>query len=221
MIPALRRAALVILLTGAVAGAAAWVVFFSPLLGVREIEVTGGSAALAERVRAAAGVPTGTPLAAVDLGEVERRVRGVLEVESARVARGWPGTLRISVVERTPIAVIPAGDRVLVVDRFGVVLGRVANAPRLPVLRGGPDPGDPAVRAALSVLHALPPGLAARVAEVRAPSAKSITLRLADGRTVLWGDARHAAQKSRNLASALSKPGTFYDVSSPRVVTVK
>ena len=72
MIPALRRAALVILLTGAVAGAAAWVVFFSPLLGVREIEVTGGSAALAERVRAAAAELVGQRLDAIGAAGQQR-----------------------------------------------------------------------------------------------------------------------------------------------------
>lgn len=232
---AVRRAALAALLAAAVVGAATWVVFHSPVLGVREIEVIGNPRVPAEWLRTAAGVRPGTPLANVDLDEVERRVRAVREVESARVERVWPGTLRISVVERVPVAVVPmaaaaggeagVGETSAVVDRFGVILWQAAVVPpRLPVLRvQRPAPEDPATRAALTVLgavrDALPDGV--RVSEVRAPSPKSITLKLADGRTVLWGDAGRAAEKARVLAAALGQPGTFYDVSTPRVVTVK
>ncbi|WP_433497006.1 cell division protein FtsQ/DivIB [Sphaerimonospora sp. CA-214678] len=240
-----RRTALAVLLMAAVVGAATWVVFHSPVLGVRQVEIIGNAVVSAQTLRAAAGVPAGTPLANVDVDEVGSRVRAVTEVESARVEREWPGTLLITVVERTPVAVVPvaepAGERsaggspaeggktngsrtievYAIVDRFGVILDRVAVAPpRFPVLRvQRPDPGDPALRAALAVLEALPDDL--RVNEVRVPSVRSITLKLADGRTVLWGDAGRAAEKGRALAAALAEPGTFYDVTSPRVVTIK
>ncbi|MFC0860974.1 cell division protein FtsQ/DivIB [Sphaerimonospora cavernae] len=241
-----RRTALAALLMAGVVGAATWVVFSSSVLGVRQVEIIGNTGVPAETLRAAAGVPAGTPLANVDVDEVGRRLRAVVEVESARVEREWPGTLRISVVERTPVAVVPLTEpstngapengaseigasengaavagMSAVVDRFGVILERVAVAPpRLPVLRvQHPAPGDPAMRAALAVLGALPDDV--RVSEVRVPSVRSITLSLADGRTVLWGDAGHAAEKGRALAAALERPGTFFDVSTPRVVTVK
>ncbi|GAA0359399.1 hypothetical protein GCM10009530_05890 [Microbispora corallina] len=220
---AVRRTALAVLLSGGVVGAATWVVFFSPVLGVREVEVTGNTRIPAEQVRAAAGVRTGTPLATVDLGAVEGRVSALRAVESARVARGWPGTLRIDVVERVPAAAVPAGALTDVIDRYGVVLEQVPVAPpRLPVLRvqrAAAD--DPATRSALAVLRALPADLLDRLREVRAPSPDSITLRLTDGRTVVWGDAGRAAEKARVLVAVLPKPGKTYDVSSPRVVTVR
>lgn len=229
---AVRRTALAVLLMAAVVGAATWVVFHSPVLGVRHVEIVGNIVVSAETLRAAAAVRTGTPLATVDADEVGSRVRAVTEVESARVEREWPGTLRITVVERTPVAVVPVADGppangsrtnevYAIVDRFGVTLDRVAVAPpRFPVLRvRRPDPGDPELRAALAVLEALPDDL--RVNEVRVPSVRSITLKLTDGRTVLWGDAGLAAEKGRALAAALAEPGTVYDVTSPRVVTVK
>ncbi len=246
-----RRTALAVLLMAAVVGAATWVVFHSPVLGVRQVEIIGNTVVSAQTLRAAAAVRAGTPLATVDVDEVGSRVRAVTEVESARVEREWPGTLLITVVERTPVAVVPvaepaahgtaaderpadgsaangsatnearASEVYAIVDRFGVILDRVAVAPpRFPVLRvQRPDPGDPALRAALAVLEALPDDL--RVNEVRVPSVRSITLKLADGRTVLWGDAGRAAEKGRALAAALAEPGTFYDVTSPRVVTIK
>ncbi|WP_169944842.1 FtsQ-type POTRA domain-containing protein [Microbispora sp. H11081] len=220
---AVRRSALATLLTGGVVGVATWVVFFSPVLGVREVEVTGNSRIPAEQVRQAAGVRTGTPLATVDLAAVERRLRAMVTVESASVDRGWPGTLRVSVVERVPAAAVPLGETTAVVDRYGVVLQQVTVAPpRLPVLRvqrAAAD--DPATRAGLTVLRALPESVLERLREVRVPSPRSITLKLTDGRTVTWGDAGRSAQKGRVLLAALAKPGTSYDVSSPQVVTVR
>ncbi|MBP2702343.1 FtsQ-type POTRA domain-containing protein [Microbispora sp. RL4-1S] len=197
--------------------------FFSPVLGVREVAIAGNSRIPAEQLRQAAGVRAGTPLATVDLGEVERRVGAVRAVESARVERNWPGTLRVTVVERTPVAAVPQGATTAVVDRYGVVLQQVAVAPPgLPVLRvqrAGID--DLATRAALAVLRTLPPEVRDRVSEVRAPSPGNVTLRLSDGRAVVWGDSRHGPDKARVLLAVLAKPGHTYDVSSPQVVTVK
>ncbi|WP_327045126.1 FtsQ-type POTRA domain-containing protein [Microbispora sp. NBC_01189] len=220
---AVRRSALATLLTGGVVGVATWVVFFSPVLGVREVEITGNGRVPAEELREAAGVRTGTPLATVDLAGVEGRVRALRAVESATAGRVWPGTLRISVVERVPAAVVPLGVETAVIDRYGVVLQQVTVAPpRLPVLRverAAAD--DPATRAGLTVLRALPADLLDRLRELRAPSPRSITLKLTDGRSVTWGDAGDSARKGRVLLAALAKPGKSYDVSSPGLVTVR
>lgn len=220
---AVRRSALATLLTGGVVGVATWVVFFSPVLGVRDVEITGNNRIPAEQLRQAVAVRTGTPLATVDLAGVEQRLRAMRAVESATVDRGWPGTLRVSVVERVPAAAVPMGGTTAVVDRYGVVLQQVTVAPpRLPVLRvqrAAVD--DAATRAGLTVLRALPDSVLQRLRELRVPTPRSITLKLTDGRTVLWGDAGRSAQKGRVLLAALAKPGTSYDVSSPQVVTVK
>lgn len=220
---AVRRSALATLLTGGVVGVATWVVFFSPVLGVRDVEITGNNRIPAEQLRQAVAVRTGTPLATVDLAGVEQRLRAMRAVESATVDRGWPGTLRVSVVERVPAAAVPIGGTTAVVDRYGVVLQQVTVAPpRLPVLRvqrAAVD--DAATRAGLTVLRALPDSVLQRLRELRVPTPRSITLKLTDGRTVLWGDAGRSTQKGRVLLAALAKPGTSYDVSSPQVVTVK
>jgi cell division protein FtsQ len=211
------------LLAGGVVGSATWVVFFSSIFGVRHVVVTGNATVSAEEVRRVAGIPAGTPMATVDLGEVDRRIAGLRAVESVRSDRSWPGTLRVAIVERTPLAAVPTGGRTAVVDRFGVVLETVDVAPpRLPVLRVQRlGQADPATRTALKVLATLPADVLRRVREVRAPSGQWVSLRLSDGRTVIWGDAERPVEKARVLKTLLRTPAASYDVSSPDVVTVK
>ncbi|SDG81656.1 cell division protein FtsQ [Sinosporangium album] len=217
------RTAFVALLTVGVVGTAAWLVFFSPVLGVSEVQIVGNVTIPKERVREAADVADQEPLATLDLAEIESRVLEIKQLESARIERGWPGTLRISVVERRAVAALPYGGAFALVDRHGVVMGIEQRAPaKLPVLRvSAPRPGDPATAAALAVIRALPEELGRRVKEVRAPSAESVSLVLGDGREVVWGGADRAEDKVRVVTGLLRKPYDVYDVSSPDVVAVK
>jgi cell division protein FtsQ len=223
MSPARWRVLFPAALAAGVLGAAAWVVLFSSVLGVREVVVTGNAVLGADEVRRAAAVPDGEPMARVDLDEVRDRVAALRQVESAAVERGWPRTLRIRVVERTPVAAVPLGGRAALVDRYGVVVELRGSAPAgLPVLRvGRPGPGDPATREALRVLTGLPADLAGRLREVSAPGPASVTLLLADGRTVVWGGADRGTAKARILLTLLRQPGERYDVSSPDVAVVR
>ncbi|MEU4832773.1 FtsQ-type POTRA domain-containing protein [Streptosporangium sp. NPDC023615] len=217
------RPAVLFLLTVAVVGIAAWLVFFSPVLGVREIQVAGNAGLSAEQVRRAAQVVGGMPLATVDVAEVRARVAAIPQVESVKVSRTWPDTLRVEIVEREPVATVPTGGRSALMDRHGVVIEvRDVAPPILPVLRVvRPGPRDPATMAGLTVITALPGDLARRVAEVLAPSAETVSLRLKDGRSIVWGGGDRPADKAKILVTLLERRADSYDVSSPDVVTVK
>ncbi|WP_397559402.1 cell division protein FtsQ/DivIB [Spongiactinospora sp. 9N601] len=217
------RVVLVLVLFAAVVGCATWIVFFSSVLGLREIKVVGNLTVPSEQIQRAAGVPEGHPLATVDLGGVRGRVLGIRQIESAAVERTWPGTLRIAIVERRPVAVLPVAGKAALVDKYGVVTEvRSVGSPRLPLLRvNRPSPEDPSTRAALAVIVSLPATLAPKVAEVRATGPEAVSLRLGDGRTVVWGGPDRARQKARILMTLLKKPADSYDVSSPEVVTVE
>lgn len=201
---------------------AIWVVGFTGVLGVRQVTVTGVRALSADQVRAAAGVPDGRPLARVDTGAVAGRVRGLAGVERVAVTRSWPGTLRITVTERRGVALADRGDALWLVDPDGVVFQRLSDHPKLPILRISPvGPDNAEVRAALTAVTALPPGLLAHVSEVRAPTAEQVTLYLSGNRTVRWGGADDSKAKASVLTALLSRPGTYYDVSTPSVVSVR
>ncbi|MFC6087205.1 cell division protein FtsQ/DivIB [Sphaerisporangium aureirubrum] len=217
------RTGLAVLLFCAVVAAAAWLVFFSPVLGVRKVAVSGNHGLSAEEVRRAAAVPPQQPLAAVDVEGVRRRVAALRQVESVTVERAWPSTLRIRLDERVPLAALPVPGGAAVVDRHAVVIEtREATPVGLPVLRVGSfGPDDPATTAALAVVRGLPWELSRRVQEVRATTGRDVSLRLADGRTIMWGDAERTRDKARVAIALLERPGDAYDVSTPDVVTVK
>ncbi|WP_344578308.1 cell division protein FtsQ/DivIB [Nonomuraea roseoviolacea] len=217
------RTALLVLLTVGVVGVAAWLVFFSPALGVRSVEIVGNLTVPQDRVKEKAAVPSLHPLATVDLEGVEARVLTLPQLATAKAERVWPGTLRIRVTERRPVASLPVGGRAALVDAHGVVIEVRDLAPAwLPVLKvDRPAAGDPATMAALKVVQSLPGSLAGKVRQVSATTAEGVSLELTDGRTVFWGGAERGEEKARILARVLGRKADVYDVSSPDVVTLK
>ena len=96
------------------------VLYFTPLMSARAVVVTGLSEVTQDEVVAAAEVVPGTPLLQVDTDAVAERVAGIRRVASVRVQRQYPSTLRVTVVERTPIVVRDYPDGVHLFDRDGV-----------------------------------------------------------------------------------------------------
>ncbi|WP_219470603.1 cell division protein FtsQ/DivIB [Nonomuraea rhizosphaerae] len=221
------RNAFLVLLTAGVVGTAVWLIFFSPVLGVRSIDIVGNVTVPAERIQREAGVPQLHPLATVDLADVETRVLRIRQLASAKVDRVWPGTLKIEVVEREPVAQLDTGaagsGKIALIDKEGVVVElKSVTQPGLPILKlDRPGAGDPATMAALKVIQSLPADLAAKVRLVRASTPEGVTLELADGRSVVWGGADRGEDKARILTSLLRRKASVYDVSSPDVVTLK
>jgi cell division protein FtsQ len=203
-------------------GAAAAVVYATPLLGVAHVRVEGAVIARPEDVRAAAALAPGTPLARVDTAAVARRVSRLAPVARAIVLRQWPDTVVVRVVERTAVAAVPAGAGYDLVDGSGVVFRTATGPGDLPVVRvAAPGPGDASTRAALSVLGSLTPTLRAQLVALVAEAPTRVRLELRAGRSVIWGDASDNETKSRVATSLLSRPGRVIDVSAPGVVTVR
>jgi cell division protein FtsQ len=198
------------------------VLYFTPLMSARSLVVTGTGAVTREQVLDAAQVRLDTPLLQIDTDAVADRVAGIRGVASARVQREYPSTLRITIAERIPLVVKDFPDGPHLFDRDGVDFATAPPPPGLPYLDvDNPGPADPPTRAALEVMTALRPEVVAQVSRVAAPSVASITLTLADGRTVLWGTTDRTDEKSDKLTALLTQPGRVYDVSSPDLPTVK
>jgi cell division protein FtsQ len=196
--------------------------YFTPIMSVRNLVVDGLQAVPRDEVVAAVAVPTGTPLLQVDTDKVANRVATIRRVASVRVQREYPSSLRVTVVERVPVAVKDLPDGTHLFDRDGVDFATAPPPPGVAYLDvDNPGPRDPPTKAALQVLTALRPEVAGQVGRVAAPSIASITLTLSDGRVVIWGTTDRTDEKAEKLAALLTRPGHTYDVSSPDLPTVK
>ena len=225
--PSRWKAVCVTLLVLGLLGTVAWVLLGSRLLVVRNVEVSGTKLAPRDRIVATAGIRLGLPMARLGTGAVQARLEKLREVESATVERRWPATVRIVVRERVPVAVVRRAGRYYQLDRHGVTVVDGPSRPQgLPSLSSAsPGPTDAPTLAALRVLEGLPDRLRARVTGVEAPSQESVTLRMAGGRTVVWGSAERGAEKARLVEalqrSAAGRYARTIDVSSPEVVTTR
>ena len=99
-------------------------------LAVREIVVEGTAATTPEAVRAVLQSYLGRNLVELALDEVAAAATKDPWVKQASVKRILPGTLRITVTERTPGALALLGGSVYVVDDGGIVMGPAG--PELP-----------------------------------------------------------------------------------------
>jgi cell division protein FtsQ len=202
-----------------------------PLLAVRDVRVDGAATLPAEQVRQAAGVEPGTPLLQVDVVAAQAGVAELPQVASVEVTRGWPSSVVITVVERTPVAVVEDAGRRTLVDAEGVLFDTISGAPPAGVVAldvAAPGPEDPATDAALSAIGALPGEIRARVVEVVAESDRSVRLELDDGTGVLWGTGDQAAEKASVLTALLQQieagtvePADTLDVSAPGAVVLR
>ena len=194
-----------------------WVVWFSPLLSVREVRVLGAVDVPAGSVLEAAAAPPGQPLARVDVAGVTERVAALPRVASVEVRRGWPSVLVVVVTERTPIAVVPGGSTFAYLDATGASFGSVRRAPQgFPVVSATTDD---ALQSATAVVDALPASLRAVVAKVTAGTHDDVVLTLTSGPTVRWGSVEQSDRKAAVLAALLRVKAASYDVSAPDLPT--
>lgn len=211
------RYVLALLLVLALLGTSIHLVFFSTRLQVKRVEVVGNSLLSDGRLREVADVPVGEQLALVDLGRADARVGSLAEVESVDVTRTWPDAVRISVVERTAVAVVELAGRLRGLDADGVVFREYRSVPRqMPRVRPGSDAGTDALREAATVVSALPADLVTRVDHVEVATVDQITLVMRDQRQVLWGSAEESELKAQVVDKLLAaQKAPYYDVSVP------
>lgn len=188
------------------------------LIAVRGIKVVGVKSITATQVLTAAQIDEGGPMAALNTGAAAARVQKIPQVASAHVTKDWPGTVVITVTERTAAALVPDAHGYEVVDGGGVVFGQVSGVTKgLPVITvSAPAKADQVVPGALAALRALPASVARQISAITASDPYAITLRFTDGATVNWGGGDDAVDKARDLVALLRiGGGRHYDVSAP------
>jgi cell division protein FtsQ len=153
----------------------------SSLLAVRTIDVTGASRLTTERVIARAHIDGSTNALWLDERAVERRLERHPWISKAFVSVALPSTVRISIVERTPMAVATNRFGELYIAADGTSLGRANDDAGLPLIESaGRD-------AAAAALAAMPVAVRSAVESVEYRDDGSLEVRLHDGVTVAYG----------------------------------
>jgi cell division protein FtsQ len=199
----------------------------SSLAGVREVEVTGSTSSEEPRVRAALDA------AARDMTTLhvrEEALRSAVarfsSVAGLRVETDFPHTLRIRVLEHTPVAVLVSGDREIAASGDGLLLRGVVADGDMPVIRmdavpAGDRVGNANTRTALTLAATAPDALRRRIDRLWT-GPKGMMLALVDGPDLIFGDASDARRKwlaaSRVLADESSAGATYLDVRIPERV---
>jgi cell division protein FtsQ len=204
------------------------IAIFSPLLALRDIQVEGTSRIEKADVIAAIDGQLGTPLALLDNQRIVTELSDFALIRSFVTETVPPGTLVIHIVEREPVAVIPAGERFALVDPAGVVVRTMTERPaELPLIgvEGEAKAGNVAFDSAVEVLIALPEDLLARVDTVTASTKDDVTFEFrGKGQKVVWGSVELSAQKARVLDTLLALKNASsvkkYDVRAPESVVI-
>ncbi len=210
-----------------------WLALHSRLFAARVVTVVGAVHTPVAEIVAAAGLSDHPPL--VDVGAAA--VAGVERlpwISQATVSREWPDGVRITVVERTPVATAEersGPDPWALVDRTGRVLALQAQPQAgLPRVRGPGTPGRPGstavgLRAALRVVTSLPAAFAGQVDRVDEDHDGDVTLSLTSALTVYLGSTDQLAQKYEDVAAILAAAdltsGSTIDVAAPATPVVQ
>ncbi len=221
MTPVRRRLLYLVLVVVVVIGLGVGAVF-SPFLAVDRVVVVGADGREVE-VLDKADIKIGTPLLIGSISGATERVAELSWVADARLDKKLPGTARIIVKKRVPVAFVKGPDGAIgLVDASGIVIETAAAAPvGIPEIKTpGPVPAVGAVvdaPEAAKVAAALGP-LAARVAYLVVVD-KMVTLYLTTGPEVRFGGLDRLGEKVRATEATLGAIGTsgfnYLDVRVP------
>ncbi len=202
-------AAVVLLVWGALAATRA------PMFRVDSIQTTGGRHLDRAAILKIAAIPPSATLPWLPASAIERRLERNAWVEKAQVSRDYPSTVRITIKERRPVAVVDAGGTDLwVVSTDGHWLGRrSAEESGVVVVR---DVGEvkPAVGArvvskellnAVKVATGLSPQLRAMTRAISAPTVDKTAVITNEDVEIYIGAATQLAAKDRLIREILRR----------------
>ncbi len=218
-----RRRLLVLGIVVVVLVAIAYGVSRSPLLAVDTLRVRGASHLTTAQVLDAADIHEGDAMLWLDTTAAVDGMDALPYVRDASVHREWPGTVRITVHERTPASWIDAPGGKALVDRTGHVLETVEAAPPgMPQLLGAkvvPPPGGTVDAVGAARVAGALTGLVATATTSVEATDHGILLHLAVGSEVRMGEATRIGVKIRAALAVLeatqASPPSYVDVSVP------
>lgn len=200
------------------------VAWFSPLLSLQKVQVSGSRLLDSDKVsNFVLDDQGGRPLPQVRPGSVEDAVlKEFPKAEAASVHYSGPRALKIEITDRTPVIAIKGESAYRLYDSEAVDLGTVDTAPKkLTVLSGGGhQPDRETVSAVIRFMGELRPELRRQLVTIEAKDAMNLKGRLDTGKqkaTVVFGDSSDSSLKVRTAAQLAAEGRTEIDVSVPSV----
>lgn len=196
--------------------------WFSPLLAVKNINVHGTKLATSQSVRDRLEPLKGTPLPQVSSDRVLGLLKDDPTVQDVVVQAQTPATLDVQVIEYVPVAVMRDGksENLVASDGHSLVPATEKNSEALPVIEMSAGKQDPEVFEAITtVLGELRAEVRGELSSATARTIDSVQLKLNDGRTIIWGSSDDGVKKAAVLEALLTvdpaESGNTIDVSSP------
>ena len=213
----------VVLLTGGVT------LSYTPVFGARVVQVKGEQHLAPRQVLRTSGVKLGTNIVHLNEAAIESRLEMEPWILDSTVKVELPGTVVISVTERTPVLVSGLDGARRMVAGDGTVLGRAPWSIALPEVAtaaGGPVSSE-VIQAAGELVRAMSPGLRARVETVVVATDGSAALVLDGDVDVRYGTIVETSAKAMALRAILEyadregRALVSIDVSAPAAPTVR
>ncbi|WP_150463133.1 cell division protein FtsQ/DivIB [Nesterenkonia ebinurensis] len=211
------------------------VVYFSPLLVLRNIQIEGNELVTDSRADELLADLYGQPVAQIGTGAVRERLAAENAVAEVETRIELPSTLHVELVEHPPVAEVHRDGNVLLYSEHGEVIRTFAGPEQLeaedyatPEISSEAALEDEAVFGTIvSVLGQLPPEARAQLDSATADSIDSVQLQLADGRTVVWGSDDRSQEKAAVLGSILGSEEEDFleaeviDISTPTAPVIR
>ncbi len=202
-----RIAALVIVAGLATLGAGGWAATYSSLFRADHVTVLGTQRLSVARILRRARIGAATNVVHFDAGAAERRLERDPWIAGARVTRRLPGSITITIAERTPVArwLDPVTHHWKTVTDGGTLAPGAVSAglPKLIDPLGSPSLTGEEIQIGAVAAAGLPPQLRAGVASVSVDPAGHVLLRLRTGTPVAFGPPSQAGAKGAALQAVL------------------
>lgn len=192
--------------------------WYSTLLTVKKVEVRGNQVVSQESILELAQVAPNIQLLRVNVNQTSQRIKTISQIKSVDVRRGWPETLVIEVVERTPLGVTDIPEGRYLIDESGVAYQPVTPDANLPLIFGSDDQNR---AIGIKAWQSFPTWLQAEVVSTTVDNPNSIWFLLTSGRRVDWGNLEKANEKAAVLKVLRRMAASTYDVATPEVPVVK
>lgn len=197
----------------ALAGLAVWLLLYSPFLDLNDVRISGLGQTDPASISEITDQLLGDPLLTANIDDARELIADLPWVKDVEISRSWRnGSLNISVIERTPVAVVLSDAGYDLVDIEGKILDTLEDARDFLVVEGIGEAGASAraylnSEAALEVAHELAqvPQLSQKVGAVVQDEAGKIFLRLDSGGWVYLNDTRELGSKLSSAETVLSQ----------------